>query len=212
MERLKRTIGIALTVMFFAGTAAAQTWGTVLRTGTNGVSLEVVRSFGLRFNARVGGSYFTYSYTDTGSKDYIMDADLRFSSVTAMVDWFPRRGIFHFTGGVIYNLNDADAVMIPKESHDVGGRTYTPEMLGTLSAAFGFKPVAPYLGIGFGNAHVSSGFVFDIGIMYQGPPSVDLTANRLLEPSTEQAPIIEKNLEWFRLYPVVSLGYVLVLN
>jgi len=212
MKRLKLTIGIALTIMFVTGTAAAQTWGTVLRTGTTGVSLEVVRSFGLRFNARVGGSYFTYSFTDTGNKDYIMDADIQLSSATAMVDWFPRRGIFHFTGGVIYNLNDAKAVMTPKESHDVGGRTYTPEMLGTLSAAVGFNPVAPYLGIGFGNTHVSSGFIFDIGVIYQGSPSVDLTASSLLEPSTEQAPIIENNLEWFRLYPVVSIGYALVFN
>ena len=99
--------------------------------------------------------------------------------------------------------------MTPSESYDIGGRIYTPEMLGNLSVNVGFHKVAPYLGFGLRSVNVKGlGFTGDIGAFYHGPPSVDLTASSLLEPSTEQAPIIEDNIKWFSFYPVITLGLI----
>jgi len=82
-------------------------------------------------------------------------------------------------------------------------------MLGNLSADVRFNKITPYIGFGFGNADgPGSGFSFNAGAIYHGPPGVKLSADGLLEPSTEQAPIIEDNINWFRFYPVISLGYI----
>ena len=188
---------------------SAQTYALSINSSTLGINLEGIRSFGPRYNARVGFACFSYTYSDGDNKDYSLGADIKMSSVSAIFDWFPYEGIFHLSGGLIINFNEVNALLTSKESHDVGGRIYTPEMLGNLSADVRFNKITPYIGIGFGNANgPGSGFTFNAGAIYHGSPCVKLSADGLLEPSTEQAPIIEDNISWFKFYPVISLGYI----
>ncbi len=187
----------------------AQTYALSINSSTLGINLEGIRSFGPRYNARVGFTCFSYKYSDGDNKDYYLGSDIKMSSVSAIFDWFPYEGIFHLSGGLFINFNEVNALLTPKESHDVGGRIYSPEMLGNLSADLRFNKITPYIGIGFGNANgPDSGFSFNAGAVYHGPPGVKLSADGLLEPSTEQAPIIEDNISWFKFYPVISLGYI----
>ena len=80
-----------------------------------------------------------------------------------------------------------------------------------------FNNWAPYIGLGYGNAVLDAdktwGFVFDIGIMWQGSPSVALSANGTLkdDPIFQQDLAMEKNdvqgdADVFRIYPVLSFG------
>ena len=207
VRSIVRTV-LMVAALTIPAAAHAQNFAISVKTSTLGISLEGIRSFGPRYNARIGYSYFTYRHNDRGT-DYILDADITMSAASAMFDWFPFEGIFHLSGGAFINLNDVQAVMTPNGSHDVGGRTYTPKMLGSLTADVVFNRVSPYLGFGFGNANgTDSGFTFDVGFLYHGSPGVHLEAEGLLEPSTEQEPIIEDNISWFQLYPVISIGYV----
>ena len=196
-------------IMLSPANIKAQNYAISLKTGTLGIGLEGMRFFGSGYAARIGFAYFSYSPPDLDGDEYTSAADLKFSSVSTLADWFPFEGAFHFTGGVIFNFNEAEVILIPSKSYNIGGRIYTPEMLGNLSANVGFYKFAPYLGFGLRNGNVKGlGFTCDIGAFYHGPPSIDLTASRLLEPSTEQAPIIEDNIKWFSFYPVITLGLI----
>ena len=76
---------------------------------------------------------------------------------------------------------------------------------------------APYIGLGYGNVVLDAdktwGFVFDIGIMWQGSPSVALSANGTKAgDSTFQQDLameesdIQDDADVFRIYPVLSFG------
>ena len=194
-------------IMLTSNGIHAQNYSVSLTSGTMGIGIEGMRSFGPGYAARAGFAGISYSRSGYNGADYIMDADLTLSSISILADWFPFKGVFHFTYGLIYNINEAEATLTPSESHNVGGRIYTPEKIGNLTAKVGFNKIAPYLGIGYREGNTSGlGFTFDAGLFYHGYPHVDLTASGLLEPSTEQAPIIEDNIKWFSFFPVISFG------
>ena len=191
----------------------ADSYAVALRPGTLGISIEGIRSLSTTLDARVGVSYFSFTYNGGSEKDdYFFDSDCRLSAASALVDWYPRSSPFHISGGVFFNFNDIRALLTPSRSHEVNGRVYTPEMLGNLSAKVGFNTVTPYFGVGVAFIHPGTGlgYMFDIGALYQGPPRVDLSASGLLEPSVEQEPVIEDNIKWFSFYPVVSFGLLYV--
>ena len=199
----------AATFFLFAciTTAQAQHYSLGVTTGTRGVGLEAVRTFGFNFAARAGYTGFSYSKTGIDGDEYLMDTDLKLSTANLFADWFPFGGVFHLTTGLMYNLTTAEAVLTPSDDHDVGGRIYTPGMLGSLTAEIEFNRAVPYLGIGYREGHAAGlGFTLDAGVYYHGRPRIDLSADGLLEPSTEQEPIIEDNLKWFTIYPVVTCG------
>jgi hypothetical protein len=206
---MKNYLFIITVITLIPFTAQAQNYAVALKPGTSGIGIEAIRSFGQLYNVRFGYSYFNYDYRYEDSDDYIMDSTVFISSVSAIFDWFPFERVFHISAGIFVNMNDVDAVLSPKESHDVGGRIYTPEMLGSLTANIDFNKAAPYFGIGFGNGYgKKSGFTFDVGALYHGAPKVSLKTDGLLEPSAKQAPIVEENISWFQFYPVISIGYI----
>ncbi len=67
--------------------------------------------------------------------------------------------------------------------------------------------LAPYIGLGFGNA-VTRGFglLLDVGAIYMGSPSVDMTATGMLTPTSQEAEQIEENLAWAQWHPIASIG------
>jgi len=205
-----------LFIVFFSvlslSTLFAQDWAVALKASTLGGNLEVYRSFGDQFNAHVGISYFGLQQDLDETDDYLAKAEVGLMTISALGDFFPfQSSSFRITGGLIFNMNQIDATLTPADEYVVGGDTYTPEDLGDLNANISFNPVAPYIGLGFGNptgGESGLGFVFDIGTMYQGVSVVDLTATGLLEPSAaeDQEVLIQDNLNWFKWYPIISLG------
>jgi len=202
-------------MLFFALSSSAivaQDWAVAAKVSTLGGNLELYRSFGNQFNAHVGVNYFGLKQDLEETDDYKAEAEVGLFSLSALGDYFPfQSSSFRITAGLYFNLNEIDAVLTPVESYEVGGDVYTPEDLGTLDANIKFNPIAPYIGLGFGNpagGDSGFGFSFDIGSMYQGGSIVNLTAEGLLAPSAaeDQEKLIEDNLSWFNWYPVVSLG------
>jgi len=106
----------------------AQNYSVSLTSGTAGIGVEGMRTFGPGYTVRAGFASISYSHSGYDGDDYIMDTDLTLSSVSLLANCFPFEGVFHVTCGVIYNINKAEAFLTPSESHDVGGRIYTPEM------------------------------------------------------------------------------------
>lgn len=212
--KIKQAVATLCTLLLLTGNLFAQDYAASVKLSTLGVNVEVYRSFGSSFNLRLGGSMFSYTYQSgvNQSEDYEMNAKLDLSSVALLGDWYPFASTsLHVTGGAIVNLNKPVVTAIPTISKTIGGDVYNKDNLGTIGIDLSFNKVAPYFGIGIGNPTAGDkglGFVMDIGAYYQGPPKVSMTATGLLAPSAspEQEAIVAKNLDWFKFYPVVSLG------
>lgn len=198
--------------LFLVTTISAQDYAAAVKVSSLGFSAEVIRSFGEQLNVRAGFAVFSISLDGGGGKeDYTYTADAKLSSFSAIADYFPFGGIFRISAGALVNLNNATTILTPTKTYTIGKDEYTPEKLGNLDAKIDFNPVAPYIGIGWGNPTTGDpglSVTFDIGTMYHGAPSVDLTAKGLLEPSAsqDQEDLITSNLDWFKWYPVISLG------
>lgn len=211
-----KKIYTALLFLFscLSGLISAQDYALSVKASTAGIHFEAYRSFGPELNLHLGGAFFSYNYKTTpGEKDdYSLSADLKLSSFTALVDWIPfESSSFRFSGGLCYNNNKPNVVAVPEINKVIGGDVYNKDNLGNMSVDLTFNKINPYLGIGFGNptsGEPGLGFLFDLGVYYQGAPGVKLHADGLLAPSAspEQEAIVENNLKWFKWYPVLSFG------
>jgi hypothetical protein len=202
---------LASLILFCSSITMAQDYAVAVKASTYGINLEAIRSFGTDYNARLGFAFFSYSLNGGGGdEDFTYSGDLKLSSISALGDWFPFSGTtFRLTGGIFVNLNKAKLLLTPTETYTMGGTTYSPADLGTLTADIKFNKVSPYLGIGFGNPVGGApglDFTFDIGAMYHGAPQATMHAEGLLAPTAGQASKLENNLSWFKFYPVVSFG------
>ena len=192
----------------------AQNYAVSLKGSTIGLHLEAYRSFGSSINVHLGSSIFSYDYAPApnAKDDYSLNAKLKLNSVTALADWMPfESSSFHLSAGLSYNNNQPQVTAIPQISKVIGGDVYNKDNLGNMDVTLSFNKIDPYIGIGFGNStggQSGLGFMFDLGVYYQGKPGVKLAANGLLSPSAspEQEAIVQNNLSWFQWYPVLSIG------
>jgi predicted nucleic acid-binding Zn ribbon protein len=108
-------------------------------------------------------------------------------------------------------------------SYTINGTTYSSSQLGSLSGRLKFgNSVSPYLGFGWGNPAGESGrvhFLFDVGAIYGGTPTVALSAQcgPAAPPGSALCSEIQSNVaseeqklvskaDILRWYPMVSLG------
>jgi hypothetical protein len=206
-----------------ASSAATPDFAVAVRAGTPGVGLDLDLGLSPSFGMRVGFAGFNINHSvNTSDVDY--DGRLKLRTVTGLLDWYVFQGGFHLTAGVAGNGTKLDVVGQPSQgSFTINGTTYSSSQLGSLSGELKFgNSVSPYVGFGWGNPAGESShlhFLFDVGAIYGGTPTVSLTAQcGPAAPSgsalcdqiqsnvlTEQQKLRHKAdvLQW---YPVVNLG------
>jgi hypothetical protein len=206
-----------------AASAASPDFGVAVRAGTPGVGLDLDLGLSRSFGLRVGFAGFNINHNlNTSDVDY--DGRLKLRTVTGLLDWYVFRGAFHLTAGVAGNGTKLDVVGQPAQgTYTINGTTYSSSQLGSLSGELKFgNSVSPYVGFGWGNPAGESGrvhFLFDVGAIYGGTPSVSLTAqcgpaappgSALCNEIQGNVVTEEQNLrhkaDILRWYPVVSLG------
>lgn len=185
------------------------------KVGTLGLGGEITAGITSNINTRVGINGFSYDYSGTeGDVEY--DIDLKLFSASLLLDWHPFGGGFRISGGLLINQNELDTQARPMTSYTIGNTTYTPAQVGTLRGSIDFNDMAPYAGIGWGNAVGKDkkwGVTFDIGVVFQGSPKVSLTADGLLASDpTFQANLkreedeLQDALDEFEYYPAIAIG------
>lgn len=213
---MKRLILVLILVMGVSVSAQAQSFAVKANAGTTGLGFEAAYQVSAPLNVRVGANFLNLSYLyESGADDeFDFDASFNLGLITALVDWHPYRNSFRLTAGLVYNNNRLRGDLQPKKSYTIGGDVYTPGELGNLVSEFTFNPIAPYLAMGFGNMFTGSrfGVNLDIGVIYQAAPKVSMKAEGLLAPSASQAPILEENVSWATLYPVLTLSFSYRIN
>lgn len=182
----RRSAGIALVLVGIAFTglprnsAAAPRFAMALGAGTPGVGLSLGFGFSRQWGMRVGYSAFDLHHAvNTSDVDY--RGTLKLGIATALLDWYPFKGVFHLTAGVADDATKLDVVGQPTQgTYTFNGNTYTTQQIGSLTGQAKFAhPVGPYLGFGWGNPTGGSGrvhFLLDVGAIYGGAPQVTLNA------------------------------------
>lgn len=120
-------------------------------------------------------------YTDSSGDNIPYAASAQLQSVPVLLNYFPFQGVFHVTGGVLYNQNRLDATGASGNTgtYTFNGVTYPSAFVGTLTGNVQFRTIAPYLGVGFGDTLSGTGLSagLDLGVLFQGSPEVTLSAS-----------------------------------
>jgi hypothetical protein len=208
-----------LVILALAGTAPASEDGVVgpftagAKIGTLGIGIGGEYRLNESIGLGLGANYFKYDFDFTADEiDY--DAELNLASATVLAHYYPKKGRFRLTGGLAFNGNEIDAQSKGTSTFELGDTTYTAGQVGTIDGKIDFRTVAPYLGLGWGpNLEKRWGFTFDVGILFQGSPEVELAASgpisndpAFLADLAEEEQAIQDELEKFQYYPIIGLG------
>ena len=218
-NRICRSAFAALALLAF-GTATADV-GVGLKAGTLGLGVEGRWEALPWLDVRLGVN--GYDYDDNGAQAGInYDATLSLDSVYATGNFHFPLSPFRVTAGVVSNGNEF--MMASQDSGglniEVGNGSFDPADVGTLQSVTSFDSTAPYLGVGFDfEVFGKVGLNLDLGVLWQGEPSVTLEATGLESASPDVQDELTAELETerleledemsdFKAWPVISLGFV----
>ncbi len=187
-----------------------------LKAGTLGGGLEGTAGLLPRINLRAGANTFRFNF-DTSSRDNEYRMKTRLLSFPIVLDWHPfKTSAFRVSSGMLLNYNEADARGTTQDSITIGSTTYTADQVGKLTGKVDFNKIAPYAGIGWGNALGKTGrwsLSCDIGVVFQGKARVDMFASGPIASDPNfQADLerekrdLKERLDDYKYYPVIALG------
>jgi outer membrane protein W len=226
MHMKSKTIGsfIILMILMWSSFSYAQKtpsgWDTSstaggIRFGTSGFGLELIQSLRDNVNTRFGLNFYHGTY-DTTRDEVEYDIDVNLQSWTLLLDWYPSNSEFRVSGGFLYNGNNVEVLGKPAKAMRIGDTKYTPAEIGTLTYKADFRKFAPYLGIGVSNANRKDrqwSFTFDLGVIFQGSPDMQLSANGLLasdpifqEELRKEEADAKDEIHNIKYYPVIAFG------
>ncbi len=216
MNALRAKLTVLLLGLVVAGSASADDnlW-LGFKAGTLGLGLEATWRPIPWFDIRAGAN--AYDYDDEGSQAGInYSATLHLETYYATMNFRFPLSPFRVTAGAYSNGNELQMVSADSPSFDIGAGNFSPAEVGTLRSTTSFEDVAPYLGFGFDfNVFGKVGLNLDLGVLWQGEPSVTLTADggspvdpALFADELEAERLeLEAEFEDYKAYPVLSLGF-----
>ena len=187
--------------------------GLTVKAGTLGGGLEATVGvndyLGFRFGVNMMNAGPSISRDEGNIK-----TDLDWLSYGGLVDLHVFGGGFRISGGALINKNKFKMKADLTKSVSLDGEDY---YLNDLNGQVTFSELAPYLGIGYGNAVGADGrwhFSCDFGVMFQGEPKVAASATAsdpALQPYVDDALArevakIQDDANAFKYYPVISVG------
>ena len=212
-----RPLAFGLAGIAISAIGLAQGIAVAPKVGSTGAGLDLTIGVSPSINLRLGGQGYTRSETRR-EQEIEYDADLQLLSGQLLFDLHPGGRGFRLSAGVVFNANEVTAVSTENTTYTINGTIYPVGLVGRLRGTVETEKIAPYLGIGWGNA-VAPGsrwrFALDVGAFYQGEPEVSLTAEpaipilvpaQFYEDLEEERREIEEDAASYTIYPVVSIG------
>ncbi|MDH4027385.1 MAG: hypothetical protein OEU95_00960 [Nitrospirota bacterium] len=203
-------------LLFISVNCYAQQNSIGLKLSTLGYGLEGERAFTDSISGRIGANYASYTYSGT-EEDVKYDIDLSLQSISLLLDWHPFRNSFRLSGGAVFNGNSISMDAKPSDTYKLGDTEYTSADIGDVEGRIDFEDVSPYLGLGWDTSYGKEkrfGFLCELGVLFQGKPSVSLSADA--KGGTVQAQLdaelakeeddLQDALDNFQYYPVLALG------
>lgn len=191
-------------------------WSAGVGISTLGLGANVGYKFNESFKIRGIVNYFQYS-KKFNDDELALSTKLRLLTAGIMGDWHFAQNGFRLTGGLVYNGNRFKMNGTPSRNVVVNGRTYTPAEIGEVQGTLDFRPIAPYIGIGYDSGHEKKcGFAFtaEVGVLFQG--KVRGKVNKITGALASQARAINDMKDYtvaevnksrlIKTYPVLSIG------
>jgi hypothetical protein len=213
---LIRTCVIALGLGAMSSASADNALGFGVKAGTLGLGVEGTWRPLPYLDVRFGANQFDYS--DTRSETGVVyDAELNLDNYYVTGNFRFPLSPFRVTAGLYSNGNEVNAVSGDNGAIIfIGGDPYPADAVGTLSARGSFDSTSPYVGVGYDFSLFGKvGMNLDFGVLWQGSPQVEITSDGFLsgnptfEASLEaERQELEDNLSDYKVWPVVSLGFV----
>lgn len=217
--KLKTSVSALCALLVVTSSSSIRAEGVALgvKVGTMGPGLELTAPLLETLNVRLGGTYLPYSFNgEISGVNY--DIAPRLATASVLLDWHPFSNGFRLSGGGVYNDSGIDLDSNPDDNTtiDIGDHVYSSSDLGALTGTVEYKKIAPYVGIGYGNAVEPGrtwGFSFDLGVIFTGSADVTLEANGPMAGNAEaQSDIaheesdIQDVLDLVTVYPVLAFG------
>jgi hypothetical protein len=209
-----RTIAFALCALP-ATAALADGHAVGLKVGAFGLGAEYTYQLTERLSVR-GALYGSEMGFDGEESDIEYDFNVVWDSLSAGVDFHPLKSPLRLSVGLLKNDNALELTSRLAGNVDVGGTTYTPAEVGTLSGSLRFDDTATYAGMGWDWSRDKSkfGMSLDLGVVAQGDAVVNLTASGTLlgDPAFEQD-ILDEEIELtdsasdLDLVPYLTVGF-----
>jgi len=212
---IKRTVVLLGVLLTAPAAVSAQGLGFGAFAGTLGIGGEAAIGVTDRFVVRGGYGFIPYEPSVTVS-DLELTLDLP-SSFHVGVDLYLNNA-FRLGGGVLWRSDDPSVEGVFTTDQDLGGTTYTPAQIGTLTGVFDARDRAPYVLIGFGrHTQPGVGLFVDLGVAFVGEPDITLGATGgSLNPSTDagfrsaldqEATDMEQDVgSYMKFWPWLNLG------
>jgi len=216
MKSTLSKVALAALALCTCGIASAD-FGVGLKAGTLGVGVEGRWSFLPWLDVRVGAN--GYDYDDDGSQAGInYDATFALDTFYATGNLRVPLSPFRLTAGAFDNRNEflLGSRDTGGADFNIGGTSFSPADVGTVNAVASFDDISPYLGVGYDvEIFGKVGFNLDFGVLWQGTPTVSIQADGLaadqqvFQDALELERLeLEDELNDFKAWPVVSLGFV----
>jgi hypothetical protein len=183
-----------------------------LKAGTLGLGLDLSKSLGDKFAVRLNVNQYDFDHSGTESGiDY--DMNLKWQNTGLMLDWHPFGGGFRVSAGYVLNSNKISMTALPTGgTYTIGGNTYDTTQISSLTGEVTFSN-GGYLGLGYGKGGLRKGFgfTFEVGVLFQDSPKINLTATGSAAAAAESNIQIEEaqaadSMKDFKLYPQVAVG------
>lgn len=191
-------------------------WSAGIQMSTVGGGANVAYKFNDFFKLRSTINYFQFNKSINGS-DFNTDGKLQLLTVGLLGDFHLFQNGLRLTGGLVYNDNRVKIKSAAIRDVTIHGRTYTAQEIGEVHGSLDFRPVAPYVGIGYDSGHNDKeGFSFsaEAGVLFQGKVRgkinniTGLLRNDSQTISDVKDEIVDEanKKTWLKAYPVISLG------
>lgn len=199
-----------ISLFFFPMQAFAFKVGPKLSTLGYGVEAELY-DFGV-VSLRANANYLSLK-KDGNDKavDYNYTCKLRTTGIYA--NYKPFLGSLFLTGGLVLNKNYFSASGTPSSNVTINNRTYTPQQMGTISGKIKFRPISPYVGLGYSADLKAAQINFELGVLMQTGPKANLSATGLLAQNSQMIDDLEsdiqsavKNTGIFKYYPTLGIS------
>jgi hypothetical protein len=213
-------------------------WAIVPEVSTLGLGGSIIGKITPNFNARVGVNAFTTGI-DINETEYDYEGDLNLFNVSTLIDIQPFKSSgFRLSAGLIFGNNNiqgtadvSDRVAdelgeVELNGENIDIRDLNIENLATVDTDIDINEgVAPYLGIGGGNAVGAGkglGFWWNLGVVFSGSPEAEVTSDFSTEIPAElrdevvaaadealagEEEDLNDALDIAGIYPVLSLGF-----
>lgn len=206
---------LAFGVMASAAAAQDSPIAVDVHAGTTGVGISARYQLTERLIIRGDYDYLDYS-RDFESDGVNYDGRLDFKPVTLALDVHPFANSFFVSAGYASGDRTIDMNARPSGDTEIGGVTYTPEQIGTITATADMGSGAPFVGLGFDNSFNASGslsFRFLAGAIIGDEPSVRMTSdgtfasNPLYQESLQrEEDELREDVKDIKTYPVLQMG------